>query len=509
MNSLPPFPSSILNSPILSLPIETLRAELERRTAEANQLRVARESDAIRERCQRLAGFVREAWHVLEPNTLYIHNWHIDAICEHLEAVTRGEITRLLFNVPPGSMKSLLVSVFWPAWEWAMGFRSLSYLSTAYNDEPVKRDVRKCRDLILSNWFRTIFPDIRLVRFGETSFANSDTGSREGYAFGSLTGLRGDRLIIDDPHSTKTADSDKMRAADERQFREGALNRLNDQLRSAIVMIMQRLHTKDLSGIAIALDIGFVQVCLPMEFEVKTRCVTRWFTDPRTAEGELLDPNRMPLEAWEPLKRGLTQYAIAGQYQQRPAPREGGMFKRMWFGFCKAVPAGARRVRYWDLAATEANGQNDPDYTVGLLLAQDPLGFYYVEDVVRFRGSPAQVEMMITMTAASDAERYGRVMIGLPQDPAAAGKAQAQYLVGKLAGYVVKAESESGDKQTRAEPFASQVEVGNVRLVTGQWNEEFLEELELFPNAAHDDQVDAAAGAFNRMLQPGKGKLVF
>jgi hypothetical protein len=150
--------------------------------------------------CQTLAGFVREAWPTLEPNAGYAHNWHIDAICQHLEAVTAGKITRLLINVPPGSMKSLLVSVLWPCWEWSRGLRSLRYVCTSFNDLPVTRDSRKARDLILSPWYQSLWPEVVLTRAGETSFANSSTGTREGVPFGSLTSQRGDRLIIDDPH---------------------------------------------------------------------------------------------------------------------------------------------------------------------------------------------------------------------------------------------------------------------------------------------------------------------
>ena len=116
-------------------------------------------ADQIRENCRTLKGFVREAWHVVEPQALYVPGWHIDAICAHLEAVTHGQITRLLVNVPPGSAKSLLVSVLWPAWEWGpAGLPSLRYLATAYNEQPVKRDTRKMRDLVESEWFQTLWP---------------------------------------------------------------------------------------------------------------------------------------------------------------------------------------------------------------------------------------------------------------------------------------------------------------------------------------------------------------
>jgi hypothetical protein len=333
-----------------------IRAEKARRAAAREREYTRKNADAIRARCQTLAGFVREAWHVLEPNATYQHNWHIDAICEHLEAVTDGRINRLLINVPPGSMKSLLVSVLWQAWEWGpKGLRSLRFLTTAFNDGPVKRDARKTRDLILSEWYQSLWPEVALTRTAEMSFSNSDTGTREGVAFGSLTSQRGDRLVIDDPHSVDTAESETERNNTTRKFREGALNRLNDQEKSAIVVIMQRLHEDDVSGTILKLKMGYVHLMLPLEFEPERACSTvTGFKDPRTNDGDLLDPQRMPRETVEKLKRDTTAYAVAGQYQQRPAPREGGIFKRGWFGLVDAVPAGARRCRGWDLAASKA-----------------------------------------------------------------------------------------------------------------------------------------------------------
>jgi hypothetical protein len=136
--------------------LSAIRAELPRREAERQRQDVARNAEAIRARCQTLAGFVREAWHVLEPKARHIHNWHIDAICAHLEAVTRGQINRLRFNVWPGASKSLLVSVLWQAWEWRpKGLRSHRFLATAYGDGPIKRDTCKCRDFILSEWYQS------------------------------------------------------------------------------------------------------------------------------------------------------------------------------------------------------------------------------------------------------------------------------------------------------------------------------------------------------------------
>lgn len=478
-------------------------AEKRRRQIERERDCVRRNADAIRGRCQTLAGFVREAWHVLEPNARYSHNWHIDAICDHLEAVTNGRINRLLINVPPGSMKSLLVSVMFQAWEWGpRGKRSLRYLTTAFNDGPVKRDTRKTRDLILSEWYQSLWPEVNLTRTAELSFANSDTGTREGVAFGSLTSQRGDRLIIDDPHSVDTAESETERNNTTRKFREGAINRLNDQERSAIVIIMQRLHEDDVSGTVLALKMGYVHLMLPLEFEPERACETViGFKDPRKADGDLLDPVRMPRGAVEKLKRDTTAYAMAGQYQQRPAPREGGIFKRHWFEIVAAAPAGARKCRGWDLAASKAkvgSSASGPAYTAGVRLSELN-GVYYIEHAVRERGSPAEVDKLILNTAIADGKA---VTVSIPQDPGQAAKGQVLAFAKLLAGFNVRFSPETGDKESRALPVSAQAEVGNVKIVKGPWNGAFLEEIASFPAGAFKDQADALSRAFSQLLKP-------
>lgn len=476
-----------------------MQARLRQIEAAEEAQRVAHDAVAIRARCGRLAGFVKEAWRVLEPNAVYVHNWHIDAVCEHLEAVTLGRIPRLLINVPPGTMKSLIVSVLWPAWEWGpCGMRSLRYLTTSFNDGPVKRDTRKMRDLILSNWYRTLWPEVVLTRTGETSFANSDTGTREGVAFGSLTSQRGDRAIFDDPHSVKTAESDTERSNTTRLFREGALNRLNDMQRSALVVIMQRLHEDDISGLILKQRMGFVHLMLPMEFDPARACVTEiGFKDPRTYDGELLDPVRFPRATIDQMKSDMTAYAWSGQYQQTPTPRSGGLFDRTWFEIVDAVPATSRRVRGWDLAATKGgNTGSGPAFTAGLRLSECN-GVFFIETVQRDRGSPADVERMIYNTAQQDGHA---VRISIPQDPGQAGKAQVTAFSKLLAGFDVRFSPETGDKVSRATPVSAQAEVGNIKLARGDWNENFLNEVAAFPTGTYKDQVDALSRAFAELL---------
>lgn len=477
--------------------MRAIRAEKARRESEAERDRIAKDADRIRARCQTLAGFVREAWHVLEPRAKYVHGWHIDAICQHLEAVTDGKINRLLINVPPGSSKSLLVSVMWQAWEWGpRGLSSMRYLTTSFNDGPVKRDTRKCRDLMLSDWYRSLWPEVELNRTGETSFSNTKTGTREGIPFGSLTSQRGDRLVIDDPHSTETAESAADRLATTRKFREGAQNRLNDQEKSAIVVIMQRLHEEDVSGVIAEVGMEYVHLMLPMEFEAERACSTEiGFTDPRKEDGELLDPVRFGPDAVAKLKRDMGSYAYAGQYQQRPTPRSGGMFQRSDFEVVDAVPAGAKRCRAWDFAASAEKPGKQPDWTVGLRMAYVNETFY-IENVERGRWKPGEVESILKNTASQDGTD---ILIRMPQDPGAAGKSDAATKVKLLAGYSVKVKPVSGEKALRAKPASAQAENGNVKLLRGAWNRDFLDEVCSFPNAQFDDQVDAFSDALNEL----------
>ncbi len=456
-----------------------------------------------------LTAFVKRAWKTLEPESQYVYEWPIEAIAEHLEAVTNGQITRLLINVPPGLMKSLMTSVFWPSWEWGPKNRpSLRYLATSFNENPVKRDSRKMRDLVASNWYKERWPHVQLTRGGEISFSNTSTGSREGVPFGSLTSQRGDRLIIDDPHSTDTAESPAERQKTTRRFREGASNRLNNQEKSAIIVIMQRLHEQDISGVIVDMGLPYVHLRLPMEYESTPQKINGktfdpkvkneiGFVDPRTEEGELLSPVRFPPNAIKELYKVHTAFSYAGQYQQRPTAREGSMFKREWFldKFLDKAPPGTRWVRHWDLAATAASNSAR---TAGVKMGVTPTGEYIVGHVIKERKEGHEVRKTIKMQAIFDGHD---VQISLPQDPGQAGKVQAKDYIKLLAGFIVRASPErGGDKEQRAEPFSAQCEGGNVYLIKGSWNEDYIDELCGFPGMALKDQVDASSGAFSTLL---------
>lgn len=485
----------------LALLDERARRQRERAAEEAR--RVTAENEAlIRERCQSLDGFIAEFWPILEPKRELRFGWALLAMCKHLTAVTEGQIQFLLMTVPPGMMKSLLL-VFWTAWEWGpLGRPDIQVLATSYSQPNVLRDNVKLRRLIESEKFQALWPlKLRDDQNAKGKFENTGNGFSEARPFSSMTGGRGDRVKIDDPHSTETAESDTERQTAVRIFREGISDRLNDVTTSAIVIIMQRLHEQDIAAVALELDIGFVHLNLPMEFEEDRRCQTYvdgelFFEDPRTEDGELLFPERFPRAEIERLKKAKGSYAYSGQYQQRPSPRSGGMFQRSDFEIIDALPAGrARRVRAWDFAATEAVAGKRPDWTVGLGMVM--IGdLFIVEDVVRGQWKPSGVETVLKNTASQDGPG---VTIRIPEDPGAAGKSDADTKVKLLKGYPVKKVRPTGEKAIRARPASAQAEAGNIKLMRGPWVTAFLDEVCAFPAGANDDQVDALSDAVNEL----------
>ena len=301
------------------------------------------------EAAESLVSFIRMAWSIVEPGQPYTHGWHIDAICEHLEAITDGHeladgtlYNRLLVNVPPGTMKSLITNVFWPAWEWGpCNMPHLRYVCAAHKVENLSaRDSRRMRQLITSEWYQARWGELVKLAKDQNeklNFVNSVGGFRIATAITSLTGIRGDRVIIDDPHSVDSAASETQRQTEVTTFLEAIPTRLNDPIRSSIVIIMQRLHEEDVSGVILDKQLGYDHLMLPMEYDPARAFPTKLgFVDPRSEAGELLFPERFPAEVVTRDKRVMGPYATAGQFQQEPTPRGGGVIKREWWRLYEA-----------------------------------------------------------------------------------------------------------------------------------------------------------------------------
>ena len=298
------------------------------------------DDEFIRAECaESMSAFIRHCWPIIEPAMPYTHNWHIDFICAHLEAITNGErlddgtlYNRLLVNVPPGCMKSLLLTCFWPLWEWGpKNLPSMRYICAAHNQDLAIRDGLKMRRVVESEWYQRLWPHVRLSddQNQKTKFENTATGWRQASASGSITGNRADRVLIDDPLSVTDAMSAQIKETTKQWFLEAVPSRLSSPIESAIVVIMQRLAEDDTSGIILDKDLGYDHIMLPMRYDPSRSFPTKLgYQDLREIEGELLFPGRFPLEVVERDEKIMGPWATAGQFQQSPEPRGGGIIPR-------------------------------------------------------------------------------------------------------------------------------------------------------------------------------------
>ena len=446
-----------------------------------------------------LLSFIKQAWQVLEPSTPFKSGWHIEAICDHLEAVANNQIKNLIINIPPRHMKSLSVSVFFPCWVW-INKPETRWLYSSYAQDLSTRDSIKCRRLIQSLWYQARWSGRYTITSDQnqkTRFDNNHMGYRLSTSVGGLgTGEGGDYNIVDDPHNVLQAESDVKRASTLMWWFETMSSRQNNPENSHKIVDMQRLHENDLTGAILERELDYVHLCLPAEFEKENKCKTFLFEDPRTEERELLWEEKYDREAIEDLKKNLgNEYAIAGQLQQRPAPRGGGMFQIDKIGIVSTINEKEiiRSVRYWDKAGTEGGGSN----TAGVLVHKMKDESYCVADRVMGQWSAGKRERIIKQTADMDGTK---VTVWVEQEPGSGGKESAENTIRNLAGYIIKADKVTGAKEVRAEPFANQVEIGNVTFLKADWNRDMLHHMESFPVGKVKDDVDAGAGAFNKII---------
>jgi predicted phage terminase large subunit-like protein len=294
----------------------------------------ARDEQRVRqdiEDCKRLSTFIKRAWHVLKPAEEYHHNWHIDVICEKLEAVSAGEIERLQVWVPPGTMKTMIVSVFWPAWEWREN-PWLRYWGASYEVRLAGRMAAMSRDLMMSPWYERRWDNFKFNREGENYFGNDMGGTRLATAPNSTgSGEHGHRILIDDPINAKSADAtSKVTLSEVKEWYDGTVVSRGIGNRHARVIIMQRLHEEDLAAHVLELDEWDV-LCLPERYEAKHPFV--WPHDPRKKEGELLWPEHRNEKSSDAMAKSLTPHRAAGQLQQRPSAKEGDVLQTAWWRF--------------------------------------------------------------------------------------------------------------------------------------------------------------------------------
>ncbi len=493
------------------MPSATAREALVR-YALANPDWAIRELDRLESETS-LMGFTRRAWPVLEPAQPLIEGRVLDAICEHLEAVSRGEILRLLINVPPGFSKSLLTGVFWPAWEWGpMNMASKRFYCTAYSHRLAERDAGRMLNLVTSEWYQALWGDrVKLVSEGQRRFENTKRGWRVAVPFTSLTGDRGDRVLVDDPLSVKKAASKKELETAKFLFLESLPTRLNNPDKSPIVVIMQRLHEEDTSGVILSNDLGYDHLMLPMEYDSSRHCVTSiGFEDWRTEDGELLFPERFPPEVVAELKQTMGPYAAAGQLQQSPEPRGGGIFKRDWW-------------KIWDPEPDQNGRQTFPncDYVVASLdpayTTKEENDYSALTIWGRFRhddGLPKLIlmgawqarlglnDLVVKVSASCRKFSVDRLLI----ESKASGISVAQEMRRLYANDpwgVELIDPKGADKTARAYAVQHLFSDGMIYAPDKDWADMVQNEMASFPRGAHDDLTDSVTQALRHLRSIG------
>jgi len=429
-----------------------------------------------------LAIFIKGAWKVVEPGTAYLHNWHIDYIAEYLLAITTGEIKRAIFNIAPRHMKSRLITTMWPVWEW-IEEPHLRYLFSSYALELSRDHSRERRTIIESDWYQD--------RWGErfkltddqnqvTNFANNKGGRMQSRGTGGAgTGKGGNRVIIDDPHNTKQAESQPQREAAITDFRQNLSTRLDNPKEDAIVLVMQRLNDDDLTGYILSEIGGYEHIKIPSV--AKKRTV---ITYPRSGKeivrekDDLLWEERMGQKEIAAAKKTLGTYGFEAQHEQDPTIKGGNRIKMKWFPRYRMAPAAPQRcIQSWDTG-------NKPKDTAAPSVCET---FIYdgekwlLVDVWRDQvGYPDLKQAVYNLNAKWN-----------PQAVLIEDKASGISLLQDTPGVPTIAIEPEADKFTRMETQSPFVEAGMIALpYEAPWLPEFELEITRYPNPATWDQID-------------------
>lgn len=483
-----------MNLPNPTAMLDMIKRERERRAASAS-----------------LYEFVKQSWGVVEPGVEFVPSWHIEGICEHLEAVTAGDIRKLLINIPPRHSKSTIVSVMWPMWEWLTAPQQ-KFLCSSYSSTLSIRDNLKARRLIQSPWYQERWGHVFKLAGDQNAkqrFENDKTGYRIATSVGgTATGEGGSRLVIDDPHSAREAQSDTIRESAIEWFDMVWSTRLNDQKRDAMVTIMQRLHEKDLSGHILEDIGGWEHLMIPAEWDGERRVTILGPYDPRTKKGELICPQRFGEKEITELKQLLGTYGSAGQLQQDPTPSEGGILKTKYFNLWphdEGLPPFEYILQSYDCAFTEKTTGDPTACTVWAVFTHkgkrqimliDAWDEHLSYPALRTRA----IEDWSTEyggTSAKDGIRRARRPDRILVEAKASGQSLLQDL--RLAKVpAVGYNPGNADKVSRAHQASPTLELGLIWVPEsgknlGQpvsWASAFLKQVAKFPVAEHDDYVD-------------------
>lgn len=429
--------------------------------------------------------FVQKSFNTLSPGQVFIPNWHINAIAYQLDRVRRGEVRRLIINMPPRSLKSIMASVAFPA--FVLGQTpSRRLICVSYSGELAKKHSNDFRALIESLWYRDLFPGTRVGPYknSETEIEFTERGYRLATSVGgTLTGRGGEIIIIDDPLKPDDAMSEVKRNAANQWFMNTLLSRLDDKRTGAIIIVMQRVHMDDLTGFVLEQSPDWEVLNLPAiaEYEQTVRISPQdcYVRDPGTA----LFPDREPLDVLEAMKLQIGSDAFSAQYQQMPVPPGGAMIKREWIRRYQELPSESRRLftlQSWD---TASKGGPDNDWSVCTTWHVTKDHRWYLADVFRKRLDYPSLKAAVLSVAKQ--WKASRILI----EDTGAGTALLQELRARIPVIAVRPQS---DKASRMAVVSSKFEAGNVFFPErARWLLDLESELFSFPGSRHDDQCDS------------------
>jgi predicted phage terminase large subunit-like protein len=438
-----------------------------------------------------LSNFIKSAWPILEPKNQYVHNWHIDLITEHLEAVSQGQIKRLIVNIPPRYMKSLCVSVMWPVWSWIKS-PEMRWIFSSYSQSLSTKHSVDRRQLIQSDWFQKRWQSRFMLAEDQnqkTEFLNSKRGHMVSTSVGgTVTGKGADIIVVDDPHNPLEASSEVLRKKAIEFFDQTLTTRLDNKKEGSIVVVMQRLHEEDLTG-HLGEQKTWTHLSVPAVFEAKTIYsfpVSKKIIE--FNEGDVLFNERESSEDLKKQKAALGSIAFAAQYQQQPSPAEGAIVKKEWFKFYSQMPEKFDEIiQSWDMSFKDSENS---DYVVGQVWGRIGANKYLLDQVRKKLNFPDTLKAVIDLS-----NKWPKARRKLIEDKAN-GTAIIASLSDKISGIVPISPTES--KLSRMSAICPQIESGNVYLpdsILKTWVDDFLDEILRFPKGKHDDQCDCLSQA--------------
>ena len=456
--------------------------------------------------------FFQLFWDTVSDGKTGYFNWHVKYLCDQLqilaERVFNNEARKydLIINVPPGSTKTTICSIMFPAWIFSR-MPSARIICASINNDLAERFSTKTRMILTSELYRKSFPEVQLERRTRTRLWTTEGGERQSFGLtGNVTGQHAHFIIVDDPINPMMALNDKALAATNEWMDTTISTRriITDKVLTPTILIMQRLHQNDPTGYWLNKQgtSGTVKhICLPAELHSDTKVKPPGLR--KYYQGHLLDPVRFGLPFLTEMRDKLGEYAYACQYDQSPIPRGLGFFDTAQIRCMNAPPRDSfvQLCRFWDKAASVGKG----DYTAGVLMGRTQNNDFWVLDVIRGRWNSSEREAVIRATAEQDGEH---VLVGLERERGSGGLDSRNMTIRNLAGFSVKTAPITGTKEQRADPFSTQVNAGNVLCQVASWNKDYLEELQYFPFGTHDDQVDASAGAFRFVLEYKPAQIV-